>query len=316
MSDRDVNLTSPIPGGRSGTRRLVVLCPTSRSPCQTARRARSPRVPLRPPSPRGSAGLAKAALAARVDGEEWDLGRPLPDGAEVAIITADTEAGRHILRHSTSHVLAQAVTQLFPGAKFTIGPAIEDGFYYDFDLPDGRTFSDDDLAVIEARMREIIKADQPFVRSELPAAEAMELFADQPYKREIIERVTGGGRRLARRRRGRPRRDGQRLPQQPGVRRHVPRPARAVHVAPRPLQADEGRRRLLAGQREGPDAAAHLRHGVGEQGRARRAPPPPGRGGEARPPQAVPPSSTCSASRRSSAAAWPCGTRRAASSAS
>src|SRR5215210_289092 len=69
--------------------------------------------------------LAKASVAARVNGEEWDLGRELPDGAEVAIITADSEAGRHVLRHSTSHVLAQAVLQLFPGAKFSIGPAIE-----------------------------------------------------------------------------------------------------------------------------------------------------------------------------------------------
>src|SRR4051794_534738 len=136
--------------------------------------------------------LAKAAIAARVNGEEWDLGRALPDEAEVAIITVDSEAGRHVLRHSTSHVLAQAVTQLFPGAKFSIGPAIEDGFYYDFDLPDGRTFSDDDLGTIEERMREIVRADQPFVRSELSASDALELFADQPYKREIIERVTGG----------------------------------------------------------------------------------------------------------------------------
>jgi threonyl-tRNA synthetase len=137
--------------------------------------------------------LAKAALAARVDGEEWDLGRALPDGAEVAIITADSEAGRHVLRHSTAHVLAQAVTQLFPGAKFSIGPAIEDGFYYDFDLPGGRTFSDADLEAIEARMRAIVEADQPFVRSEIPAAQALQLFADQPYKREIIERVTSDG---------------------------------------------------------------------------------------------------------------------------
>src|SRR4051812_13768482 len=140
--------------------------------------------------------LAKAALAARVDGEEWDLDRSLPDGAEVAIITPDSEAGRHILRHSTSHVLAQAVTQLFPGAKFTIGPAIENGFYYDFELPGGATFSDDDLAAIEARMREIIAADQPFVRSEVSADAALTIFADQPYKVEIIERVqeaAGGG---------------------------------------------------------------------------------------------------------------------------
>jgi threonyl-tRNA synthetase len=133
--------------------------------------------------------LAKAAVAARVDGDEWDLGRPLPDGAHVSIITADTDAGRHVLRHSTAHVMAQAVTQLYPGAKFSIGPAIEDGFYYDFDLPDGKTFSDDDLAAIEARMGEIVAADQPFVRDELEPTAALELFADQPYKREIIERV-------------------------------------------------------------------------------------------------------------------------------
>src|SRR3954462_3137183 len=85
--------------------------------------------------------LAKAAVAAVVDGEEWDLGRPLPDGATVAIITGDSEEGRHVLRHSTAHVMAQAVTQLFEGAKFSIGPAIENGFYYDFELPCRKTFS-------------------------------------------------------------------------------------------------------------------------------------------------------------------------------
>jgi threonyl-tRNA synthetase len=137
--------------------------------------------------------LAKAAVAATVDGAEVDLGRPLDDGSAVAIITDDTEAGRHVLRHSTAHVMAQAVTQLFPGAKFSIGPAIENGFYYDFDLPGGRTFSDDDLAAIEERMREIVRADQAFERSEVPVDEALEVFADQPYKREIIERVRAAG---------------------------------------------------------------------------------------------------------------------------
>jgi threonyl-tRNA synthetase len=136
--------------------------------------------------------LAKAAVAAVVDGEEWDLGRALPDGATVAIVTENSEDGRHVLRHSTAHVMAQAVTQLFPGAKFSIGPAIADGFYYDFELPGGRTFSEADLADIEARMREIMKADQPFVRDELPAADALALFADQPYKCEIIQRVSSG----------------------------------------------------------------------------------------------------------------------------
>jgi threonyl-tRNA synthetase len=136
--------------------------------------------------------LAKAAVAAVVNGDEWDLGRSLPNGAVVAIVTADSEEGRHVLRHSTAHVLAQAVVQLFPGAKYSIGPAITDGFYYDFELPGGRTFTEADLDAIDARMRDIMKADQPFVRDELPAAEALRVFADQPYKCEIIERVSTG----------------------------------------------------------------------------------------------------------------------------
>ncbi len=134
-------------------------------------------------------GLKKAAVAAVVDGRETDLTTSLHDGAVVSIVTAGTDEGRHVLRHSTAHVMAQAVTRLFPGAKFSIGPAIENGFYYDFELPGGATFSDDDLERIEAEMREIIKANQPFVRSEMSMAEAKELFADQPYKVEIIERV-------------------------------------------------------------------------------------------------------------------------------
>ena len=133
--------------------------------------------------------LEKDAVAALVDGQEVDLGRDLPAGAKVAVITADSEEGRHVLRHSTAHVMAQAVTRLFPGAKYTIGPAIENGFYYDFELPGGATFTDDDLAAIDAEMRKIIAEDQPFVRSEVSAPEALELFADQPYKQEIIERA-------------------------------------------------------------------------------------------------------------------------------
>ena len=135
-------------------------------------------------------GLAKAAVAAVIDGQERDLNVTLHDGATVAIVTAATDEGRHVIRHSTAHVLAQAVTQVFPGAKYTIGPAIEDGFYYDFDLPESKTFSEDDLVAIEARMRDIMKADQPFVRAEMDMAEALALFSDQPYKCEIIERAT------------------------------------------------------------------------------------------------------------------------------
>ena len=136
--------------------------------------------------------LAKAAVAAVIGGEERDLSSQLAAGDRVAIVTADSDAGRHVLRHSTAHVLAQAVVALFPGAKFTIGPAIEDGFYYDFELPGGKTFSDDDLQAIEGKMREIVKADQPFVRAEMSVKEALALFVDQPYKCEIIERVTSG----------------------------------------------------------------------------------------------------------------------------
>jgi threonyl-tRNA synthetase len=136
--------------------------------------------------------LAKAAVAAVVNQRETDLHSPLSSGDQVAIITAESDAGRHVLRHSTAHVLAQAVLQLFPGAKFTVGPAIEDGFYYDFELPGGRTFTEEDLAAISTRMGEIVAADQPFTRSEMSPQDALTLFADQPYKCEIIQRVTSG----------------------------------------------------------------------------------------------------------------------------
>jgi threonyl-tRNA synthetase len=136
------------------------------------------------------AGLARAAIAATINGAPTDLSVPLSANDTVAIVVGASDEGRHVLRHSTAHVLAQAVTQLFPGAKYTIGPAIEDGFYYDFDLPGAKTFSEDDLTSIEARMREIMKADQPFVRSEMDMAAGLALFADQPYKCEIIERAT------------------------------------------------------------------------------------------------------------------------------
>ncbi|HJV08270.1 MAG TPA: TGS domain-containing protein, partial [Acidimicrobiales bacterium] len=134
-------------------------------------------------------GLAKAAVAAEVNGAQTDLTAPLHEGDQVAIITADTDKGRYVLRHSTAHVLAQAVCDLFPGAKYAIGPPVEDGFYYDFDLPGGASFSEDDLGQIEARMREIVGEAQPFVREELSREEGLARFADQPFKVEIIEGV-------------------------------------------------------------------------------------------------------------------------------
>ena len=133
--------------------------------------------------------LARDAVIARVDGAEVDLAAPLPDGATVEIVTAASERGLHTLRHSTAHVLAQAVLGLFPGATFAIGPPVANGFYYDFELPDGRTFTDADLESIDARMREIIAVDQAFVRREVDPATALEIFAAHAYKREIIEQV-------------------------------------------------------------------------------------------------------------------------------
>ncbi len=142
--------------------------------------------------------LAKAAVAATFDGKLVDLSAALPegpaggDGALVTIVTADSDAGRAILRHSTAHTLAQAVLRLWPGAYYAIGPVIEDGFYYDFELPGGAHFSDDDLGRIEATMREIMAEDQPFVRHEHTIDEGLLLFEDQPFKREIIQAVGDG----------------------------------------------------------------------------------------------------------------------------
>jgi len=131
--------------------------------------------------------LAKAAVIAVIDGTERDLSTPLAEGAEVAIVTDTSDRGLFTIRHSTAHVLAQAVLDLFPGATFGIGPPIQDGFYYDFQLPDGGTFTPDDLDRIDARMREIIAERQPFVRDEIPEAEALELFKAHPFKIEIIQ---------------------------------------------------------------------------------------------------------------------------------
>jgi threonyl-tRNA synthetase len=131
--------------------------------------------------------LAKAAVAVKIDDELVDLSQPLSRGGKFAVVTESSEEGRHIARHSAAHVLAQAVLGLYPGVHFAIGPPIEDGFYYDFDL--GRPFTAEDLASIDARMAEIIAEDQPFVRESMSQEQALKLFSDQPYKSEIIRGV-------------------------------------------------------------------------------------------------------------------------------
>jgi threonyl-tRNA synthetase len=142
------------------------------------------------------AGLARAALAVKVDGEVRDLARPLPadprrDGpAKLEIITDRSgEEALRLIRHDAAHVLAAAVMELYPGVKISIGPPIENGFYYDFDFPDGVSLSEADFERIEAKMREHVAADEPFVREDVPARDALDRFLreGQDYKVELIE---------------------------------------------------------------------------------------------------------------------------------
>jgi threonyl-tRNA synthetase len=132
-------------------------------------------------------GLARAAVAYKLNGELRDLSRPITEGGDFEVITLDSPEGLHILRHSTAHVMAQAVLDLFPGSTFAIGPPIEDGFYYDFEVPE--PFTPEDLERIEARMKEIVAEDQPFERVEMSREQALEVFADHKFKKEIIENV-------------------------------------------------------------------------------------------------------------------------------
>jgi threonyl-tRNA synthetase len=134
--------------------------------------------------------LAKAAVAVTVDSAMYDLHRPITSDASVSIVTDSTEAGRHVMRHSAAHIMAQAVLELFPGSTFAIGPAIEDGFYYDFSVD--RPFHPDDLVLIEAKMSEIVAEDQRFDRGELSIDQALDAFADHPFKVEIIHGVDSG----------------------------------------------------------------------------------------------------------------------------
>src|SRR3954454_6419710 len=150
-------------------------------------------------------GLARAAMAIRVldgkpekrdgtaydDGRIRDLSQPLGDGETVEIVTAKDGDGDalKLLRHDIAHVLAESVLELYPGTKVSIGPPIADGFYYDFEFPHGVTINEDDFEKIEARMREHVKADEPFERSDVTAGEAIQRYLneDQPYKVELIE---------------------------------------------------------------------------------------------------------------------------------
>jgi threonyl-tRNA synthetase len=143
------------------------------------------------------AGLARAALAIRVDGELRDLSRPLPENRtppthdpRLEILTQRSgDDALALIRHDAAHVLAAAVLELYPGVKISIGPAIDNGFYYDFEFPEGTTVNDSEFSAIEAAMQRHVDADEPFVREDVSVQDALERFRaeDQPYKVELIE---------------------------------------------------------------------------------------------------------------------------------
>ena len=136
------------------------------------------------------AGLAKAALGGIVNGSPVDLSAPVAEGDSVAIVTAKSPEGLDLLRHSAAHVMAAALTDLYGNVEFGVGPAIENGFYYDVKLPE--SLSPDDLPAVEERMAQIVKDDLPFERREVTRDEARQLFADQPLKLELIDELPEG----------------------------------------------------------------------------------------------------------------------------
>ena len=141
---------------------------------------------------RADPALAEEALAAGADGGQLDLTAPLPEGERIEILTFEDEGGREVVRHTASHVMAQAVQKLYPDTKLAIGPAIEEGFYYDFDS--SATFGPEDLAKIEAAMAEIVAADLPLQRKEMSREEAIEFFRErsEKYKVELLEDIAEG----------------------------------------------------------------------------------------------------------------------------
>jgi threonyl-tRNA synthetase len=134
--------------------------------------------------------LARDAVVAKLNGELIDLDAPLDGGGDFEVVTRDSSEGLEVLRHSTAHAMAQAIVELYPGSKLTIGPPIENGFFYDIEVA-GR-LTDEDLPRIEERMREIVARDLPIEREEVSKAEAEDLYVDNHYKTEIIEGLEDG----------------------------------------------------------------------------------------------------------------------------
>ena len=140
-----------------------------------------------------SEGLARKVLVAEVDGEVWDGNRPIHKDAALKLITWDDNTGKATFWHSSAHLMAEAVEQMFPGVKFWVGPAVEKGFYYDMDLGD-KKLTEDDLATLEKKMNELAKANSAFVRKEVPKAEALSYFSEKgdEYKLDLLSNLTDG----------------------------------------------------------------------------------------------------------------------------
>jgi threonyl-tRNA synthetase len=140
-----------------------------------------------------SEGLARVSLAIEVNGEVWDLSRPIQTDASIKILTWNDKSGKTTFWHSSAHLMAEALEALYPGVKFGIGPAIENGFYYDIDLGD-RSFGEEDLAAIETKMKELAKKESVYTRKDVSKKEALEYFAkkNDPYKIELINRLEDG----------------------------------------------------------------------------------------------------------------------------
>ena len=210
-----------------------------------------------------------------LDGVVGDLADPIEHDAKIEFIARDDARALELIRHDAAHVLAEAVQSLWPGTQVTIGPVIENGFYYDFFR--NEPFTPEDFAAIEKKMREIIARDKPFTKEVWNREKTKQVFRDkgENFKVELVDAIPGD------------QTDQDLLPGR--LVRSLPRPAHDVHRQDRQrVQADEGRGRLLARRQQQSDADADLRHGVRKTGRARRLSEADRGSRKARPPQARP----------------------------